>query len=103
MFKDAALLNMNKMKGKVRSVCGYELLAPRTPKYEHSRNRDQAILLSAGQECCVEIPQLQGIGHISLINISRSHLAWSAHRFIAETHPAELHRESFSHKEGNAL
>lgn len=76
---------------------------PRTRHEEHSQNGDQAISLFADQEHCAEIPQLQGIGHISLINISRSHLAWSAHRFIAETQPAELHRESLSHKGGKAL
>lgn len=38
-----------------------------------------------------------------LINISRSHLAWSAHRFIAETQPAELHCESFLTKEEGSV
>lgn len=76
---------------------------PRPRNDKHSQNGNQVIPLFADQERCAEIQQLQGIGHISLINISRSHLAWSAHRFIAKTQPAELHYESLSHKGGKAL
>lgn len=78
-------------------------MMPRTCNDTHSRNGDQAVPLLADQEHCAEIAQLKGIGHISLINVSRSHLAWSAHRFTAETQPAELHCESLSHKGGKAL
>lgn len=58
---------------------------------------------AADQKHSAETPQLQGTGHISLHDISRSHLAWSAPQFIVKAQPAERSLRAFLTEGGRAL